>query len=221
MVFPDGVKRAGVFEDNVFVESLKRKDQIDPYREVLKEDCLQLLEDILAKRDQSKATLFGPLNKSKAELMAKDLTMQSLNNQSVTSIPRDASEGRVPSMGKQESLVAPPPAATDVVSDNASVLNQPMRNADKEDHTMAMQKGNPMRESIGKAMSNRQHLQHFQTVEAALPPMPATATPQKQKPHLGRTIEVQTDLSMVTMEQYSQGYNSKAFMNRTNEFNDA
>lgn len=34
----------------------------------------------------------------------------------------------------------------------------------------------------------------------------------------GRTIEVQTDLSMVTMEQYSQGYNSKAFMNKTQGF---
>ena len=45
MVFPDGVKRAGVFEDNVFVESLKRRDQIDPYRDVLKEDCLQLLDE--------------------------------------------------------------------------------------------------------------------------------------------------------------------------------
>ena len=35
---------------------------------------------------------------------------------------------------------------------------------------------------------------------------------------MGRTIEVQTDLSMVTMEQYSQGYNSKAFMNKTHEY---
>ena len=67
----------------------------------------------------------------------------------------------MPSIGRQESIVAPPPAATDVVSDNASVLNQPMRPADREDHSMTMQKGNPMRESIGKAMSNRQHMQHF------------------------------------------------------------
>lgn len=80
MVFPDGVKRAGIFEENVFVESLKRKDQIEPYRDLLKEDCLQLLDDILAKREQSKAELFGPLNKSKAELMQKDITNQSLNN---------------------------------------------------------------------------------------------------------------------------------------------
>lgn len=52
-------------------------------------------------------------------------------------------------------------------------------------------------------------------IAKSLPPLPATATPENH----GRTIEVQTDLSMVTMEQYSQGYNSKAFMNKTHEFN--
>lgn len=29
MIFPDGVKRAGHFEENVFKESLKRREQID------------------------------------------------------------------------------------------------------------------------------------------------------------------------------------------------
>jgi hypothetical protein len=33
MIFPDGVRRAGIFEENVFKESLKRPDQIDPFRE--------------------------------------------------------------------------------------------------------------------------------------------------------------------------------------------
>ena len=47
MIFPDGVRRAGIFEENVFKESLKRKDQIDPFRELLKEDCLAILEEIL------------------------------------------------------------------------------------------------------------------------------------------------------------------------------
>lgn len=47
MVFPDGVKRGGTFEENVYSESLKRKDQIDPHREVLAEDCLQMLEEIV------------------------------------------------------------------------------------------------------------------------------------------------------------------------------
>ena len=47
MIFPDGVQRAGIFEENVFVESLKRRDQIEPYKDLLKEDCLQLLESIL------------------------------------------------------------------------------------------------------------------------------------------------------------------------------
>jgi hypothetical protein len=33
MIFPDGVKRAGIFEENVFKESLKRKEQINPFRD--------------------------------------------------------------------------------------------------------------------------------------------------------------------------------------------
>jgi len=48
MIFPDGVRRAGIFEENVFKESLKRPDQIDPYRDLLADDCLQLLEELLA-----------------------------------------------------------------------------------------------------------------------------------------------------------------------------
>ena len=53
MIFPDGVKRAGIFEDNIFKESLKRKDQLDQYRDLLKEDCLEILEGIVAQREQS------------------------------------------------------------------------------------------------------------------------------------------------------------------------
>ena len=33
MIFPDETRRAGTFEENVFKESLKRADQIDPYRD--------------------------------------------------------------------------------------------------------------------------------------------------------------------------------------------
>ena len=73
-----------------------------------------------------------------------------------------------------------------------------------------------MRESLGKTMGQSPH-QKFHTMDAALPPLPATARSPVINNH-GRTIEVQTELSMVTMEQYSQGYNSKAFMNRTNDF---
>ena len=36
----------------------------------------------------------------------------------------------------------------DTISDNASVLNQPMRDADKEDLTQTMQKVHPMRDSL-------------------------------------------------------------------------
>ena len=48
MIFPDGVKRAGHFEENVFKESLKRKEQIDQYRGQLSEECIALLEELLA-----------------------------------------------------------------------------------------------------------------------------------------------------------------------------
>lgn len=51
MIFADGVKRAGIFEENVFKESLKRADQLDPYRDILKEDCLEMLEAIVAARE--------------------------------------------------------------------------------------------------------------------------------------------------------------------------
>ena len=78
MIFPDGVQRAGIFEENVFVESLKRRDQIEPYKDLLKEDCLQLLESILKQRDQSKAELFGPLEKDKAELVQREVGNQSI-----------------------------------------------------------------------------------------------------------------------------------------------
>ena len=53
MVFPDGVRRAGIFEENIFKESLKRRDQLDPFRALLKDECLEILENLLAERDQS------------------------------------------------------------------------------------------------------------------------------------------------------------------------
>lgn len=79
MVFPDGIKRAGIFEENVFKESLKTRDQIDPYRDQLSQDCIDILEKIVAEREQSKANLFGPLNKSKAELLQREMTNTDLN----------------------------------------------------------------------------------------------------------------------------------------------
>lgn len=62
MVFPDESKRAGSFSENVFQESLKRADQIEPYRDQLKEDCLAILEEILADRIAREAALLDPLN---------------------------------------------------------------------------------------------------------------------------------------------------------------
>ena len=83
-----------------------------------------------------------------------------------------------------------------------------------------MQRGNPMRESIagnGPAAKESKADTILDDSRHRL----ALSPPQKPpvgKSHFGRTIEVQTDLSMVTMEQYSQGYNSKAFMNKTHEY---
>lgn len=42
-------------------------------------------------------------------------------------------------------------SAHDLISDNTSMINQPLPDADKEDHNMTMQKGNPMRDSMGKS----------------------------------------------------------------------
>ena len=89
MIFADGVKRAGIFEENVFKESLKRSDQLDPYRDILKEDCLEMLEEIVAAREQSKANLFGPLNKSKAELVQRELNNADLNIEPAPDLERE------------------------------------------------------------------------------------------------------------------------------------
>ena len=100
-----------------------------------------------------------------------------------------------------------------MISDNASVMNQPMRFADKEDYTEMMQNANPMRHSImGNININYQN----SAMGPPLPPMPATS--HKNEP---RTIEVQTELSMVTMEQYSQGYASNAFQKQMNNYKDS
>ena len=61
MIFPDGTKRAGMFEQNVFKESLKRIEQIDPYRELLKEDCTQILEEIMEEKMMKKASMLRPV----------------------------------------------------------------------------------------------------------------------------------------------------------------
>lgn len=119
---------------------------------------------------------------------------------------------REQSLDKQMTIVngpSPPPGPfNEAISDNASVINQVLRRPDFEDKNMTMQKGNPMRDSHQQSI-------HGQSQPQFMMQPPATASPTRQ---VGRTIEVQTDLSMVTMEMYSQGYNSKAFMNKTHEF---
>ena len=89
MIFADGVRRAGIFEENVFKESLKRADQLDPYRDILKEDCLEMLEEIVAAREQSKANLFGPLKKSEAELAQRELGNADLNIEPAPDLERE------------------------------------------------------------------------------------------------------------------------------------
>lgn len=74
-----------------------------------------------------------------------------------------------------------------------------MRSADKEDQQEAMQKANPMRESIvDNPVRERKVDSILHDSEAKLTPAPPK--PPVGKAHFGRTIEVQTDLSMVTME---------------------
>ena len=68
MIFPDDTRRAGTFEQNVFKESLKREDQIEPYREILKEECLQVLEEILNQKITNKANMFAPAEQNLKEL---------------------------------------------------------------------------------------------------------------------------------------------------------
>ena len=64
-----------------------------------------------------------------------------------------------------------------------------------------MQKGNPMKGSLaGNATleSTVDHILHDS--EPKLAPAPSPSKPPIGKSYFGRTIEVQTDLSMVTME---------------------
>ena len=44
MIFADGTRRAGIFEQNLFVKSVRYSEDIDPYREILDDDCLAELE---------------------------------------------------------------------------------------------------------------------------------------------------------------------------------
>jgi len=44
MIFADGTKRAGIFEQNLFVKSIKYQEDIDPYREILNDEFLAELE---------------------------------------------------------------------------------------------------------------------------------------------------------------------------------
>ena len=77
----------------------------------------------------------------------------------------------------------------DAVSDNASVLNQPMRDADKEDYNQTMQKVHPMRDSLAAGSHGRGSIRKIQN-EPGLPPMPATSQGKPPQPQPGRTIEV-------------------------------
>ena len=67
----------------------------------MKQDCLDILERILAEREQSKANLYGPLNKSKAELLQREMNNADLGihiapNDSISNVPGELSEPRSP-----------------------------------------------------------------------------------------------------------------------------
>lgn len=47
MIFPDGNRRAGHFEMNIFKSTLKTPDQIDQFRDLLDEECIRELEKFL------------------------------------------------------------------------------------------------------------------------------------------------------------------------------
>lgn len=58
MIFADGTRRAGIFEQNLFVKSVRYSEDIDPYREILDDDCLAELEmfvqDYLQRMEEKK-----------------------------------------------------------------------------------------------------------------------------------------------------------------------
>ena len=47
MIFPDGARRAGIFEMNVFKATLKTPEQLEPFKEDLEEECIRELEKFL------------------------------------------------------------------------------------------------------------------------------------------------------------------------------
>ena len=44
MIFADGTRRAGFFDQNLFVKSIKQNSDIDPYRAILDPECIAELE---------------------------------------------------------------------------------------------------------------------------------------------------------------------------------
>lgn len=50
MIFPDGTRRAGYFDQNVFKESIKSISEIDSVRNVLSDECIIQIQEYLSKR---------------------------------------------------------------------------------------------------------------------------------------------------------------------------
>ena len=46
MIFADGTTRGGIFEQNLFVRSIKTTEDIDPCRDILSEECIHEFERI-------------------------------------------------------------------------------------------------------------------------------------------------------------------------------
>ena len=63
----------------------------------MKQDCIDILEKILGEREQSKANLYGPLNKTKAELLQREMNNADLGivvgpHDSISNVPREQTE---------------------------------------------------------------------------------------------------------------------------------
>lgn len=50
MIFSDGAKRAGKFEQNIFKETIKTKTELNSVRNKLSEECVREIEAYIEKR---------------------------------------------------------------------------------------------------------------------------------------------------------------------------
>lgn len=144
MIFPDGSRRAGIFEYNVFKASVKSREQIEPFRNKLDIECFQELEKIVALKQQ--------------ETLARDEKSREERSQSWERALGGSNE-KIPAVVKSnESLKKSKESKgtqkdeneniDDTVSD-ISKINKNIKMGEKEDKNQTMQKGAPMKKVRG------------------------------------------------------------------------